>query len=142
MKALVVYEGNTEKVGQAICDGLKQTKAADVECKAAGSVGASDLQSADYIIVGAPSSGFLVGRKAKAVVKNAVAAKKTKFVLFDTRAAGASMGMAQSLAEMVKGGGGNVVAWTYFGLGPDKALMGGEESLAKVYGANLATMMK
>jgi flavorubredoxin len=141
MKALVVYDGNTEKVGQAIAAGLKAA-GADAVCKAAGSASAADLQAADYLVVGSASSGFLVGGKAKKAVKNGLAAKKTNFVLFDTRAAGAATGMSQTLAEMVKGGGGAVVNWTYFGLGPDKALMSGEEALAKVFGANLATMMK
>jgi len=141
MKAIVVYEGSTEKVAQAICSGLKQSGIADAECKAIGNVTPADLQKADYYVVGGPSSGFLAGRKAQGLLRKA-AGTKGKAVLFDTRVVGSSSGLAEKMAGIVKGGNGNVAAMTYFSLGPDKALMPGEESLAVVYGRNLATWMQ
>jgi flavorubredoxin len=142
MKALVVYEGNTEKVAQAICSGLKQGGLADAECKAVGNVTPSDLQKADYWVMGGPSSGFLAGRKIQGLLRKSVGAGKANAVLFDTRMAGSATGMTDKMAAIVKGANGNVVASTYFSMGPSKALMDGEENLAVVYGRNLLNLMK
>ncbi len=143
MKTLVVYEGNTEKVAQAICSGLKQSGIADVECKAVGNISSSDLQKAEYWVVGGPSSGFFAGRKIQGLLKKSIGTNgKHSAAVFDTRLAGSSSGMAEKLAVILKGGNVNLTSWTYFSLGPSKALMDGEENLAVVYGRNLAGMMK
>ena len=143
MKALVVYEGNAEKVGQAICSGLKQSGLTDVECKAVGNVTTSDLQKADFWIMGGPSSGFFAGRKIQGRLKQALGGNgKHKGVTFDTRNAGATSGMAEKLAALMKSGGVEVVSRTYFSLGPNKALMDGEENLAVLYGRSLAETIK
>lgn len=143
MKAIVVYDGNTEKIGQAICSGMKQSGFAGVECKAAGNVSAADLQNYDFWIMGGNSAGFLAGRKVQGLLKKAGAngAKKTG-VAFDTRPAGTASGMAEKLAALMKGSGVNVTGSTYFSLGPSKALMDGEEALAVIFGKNLVSEMK
>lgn len=143
MKALVVYEGSTEKVAQAICSGLKQSGLGDVECKAVGNVSISDLQKADHWVVGGPSSGFFAGRKVQGLLRKSIGTNgKHSAVVFDTRLAGSSSGMAEKLAAIVKGGNINLTSSTYFSLGPNKVLMDGEENLAVVYGRNLAGLLK
>jgi flavorubredoxin len=142
MKALVVYEGNTEKVAQAICSGLKQSGLADVECKAVGNVTPSDLQKAEYWVIGGPSTGFLAGRKVQGLLRKSVGNGKANAVLFDTRMAGSTTGMVDKMAAIVKGANGKVAASTFFSLAPSKALMDGEENLAVVYGMNLVNLMK
>ncbi|MDW5563907.1 MAG: hypothetical protein SA339_11845 [Methanomassiliicoccus sp.] len=143
MKALIVYEGNTEKVGQAICSGMKQSGLADVTCRAVGNVSPADLASADYWVLGAPSSGFFAGRKISGLLKRSVSTNgKAKGVLFDTRMAGEQSGMVEKLAAIMKGANINVTSWTYFSTGPNKELLPGEETMAMIYGKNLAESMK
>jgi menaquinone-dependent protoporphyrinogen IX oxidase len=143
MKALVVYDGNTEKIAQAICSGMKKGGFTDVECKAAGAVSATDLGGADYWVVGGSSTGFLAGRKIQGLVKKATPANgKHSGAAFDVRPAGATSGMANKLAVLMKSGGVNVVSSTYFSLDAGKALMDGEEGLAAVYGRNLVNALK
>ncbi|MBI0582903.1 MAG: hypothetical protein ISF22_01610 [Methanomassiliicoccus sp.] len=143
MKALVVYEGNTEKVAQAICSGLKQAGQSEVECKSVGSVTSADLAKAQYWVLGGPSSGFLAGRKITGLLKKTIGTNgKAVGVLFDTRVAGEPAGMSEKLAAIMKGANMKVASWTYFSTGQDKMLLPGEESLAVIYGKNLAEMMK
>lgn len=143
MKALVIYEGNTEKVGQAICSGLKQGGVTDVACKAVGSVSPADLSGMDYWILGGPSNGFLAGRKITGLLKKSIGSNgKAQGVLFDTRMAGEPSGLSDRLAAMMKGANLNVASWTYFSTGPNKELMPGEESMAVIFGRNLAGSMK
>jgi menaquinone-dependent protoporphyrinogen IX oxidase len=143
MKALVVYEGSTENIAQAICSGLKQSGLDDVECKAVGNVTISDLQKADNWVVGGPSGGFFSGRKVQGLLKRSMGTDgKHSAAVFDTRPAGSSSGMAEKLAATVKGGNINLASSTYFSLGANKVLMDGEENLAVIYGRNLAGLMK
>jgi hypothetical protein len=122
---------------------LKQGGLADVECKAVGNVASSDLQKAEYWIVGGPSSGFFAGRKVQGLLRKSMGTNgKHNAVVFDTRMAGSSSGMAEKLAAIIKGGSVNLAASTYFSMGSNKVLMDGEESLAVVYGRNLADMIK
>lgn len=142
MKALVVYEGNAEKVGQAICSGLKQG-GVDVACKAVGAVSPADLANAEYWILGGPSNGFLAGRKITGLLKRSITSNgKATGVLFDTRMAGEASGMSEKLAAIMKGANIKVASWTYFSTGPSKDLLPGEESMAVVYGRNLAESVK
>lgn len=143
MKALVVYEGNTEKIGQAICSGLKQGGWTDVACKAVGSVSPSELANVDYMVLGGPSNGFLAGRKITGLARKAVGGNsKAKAVLFDTRMAGEQSGLSEKLATIMKGANLNVASRTYFSTGPSKELLAGEESMAVVFGKNLAGTLK
>jgi hypothetical protein len=138
-----VYEGNTEKVAQAICSGLKQGGLADAVCKPVGSVAPADLAKVDYWVLGGPSNGFLAGRKITGLLKKSVGTNgKATGVLFDTRMAGEPSGMSEKLAAIMKGSNINVASWTYFSTGQDKALLPGEESMAVIYGRNLAETMK
>lgn len=142
MKALVVYEGNTEKVAQAICSGLKQG-GVDAACKAVGAVSPADLANMEYWILGGPSNGFLAGRKITGLLKKSVGTNgKATGVLFDTRMAGETSGMSEKLAALMRGANMKVASWTYFSTGPSKDLLPGEESMAVVYGRNLVESLK
>lgn len=143
VKAIVVYEGNAEKVAQAICSGLKQGGLADVACKPVESVAPADLANVDYWVMGGPSSGFLAGRKITGLLKKAVGTNsKATGILFDTRVAGEPSGLSEKLAAIMKAASIKVASWTYFSTGPDKALLPGEEGMAAIYGRNLAESMK
>lgn len=143
MKAIVVYEGNTEKVAQAICSGLKQGGMADVVCKPVGSVGPADLMNIDYWVLGGPSNGFLAGRKITGLLRKATSTGGNAVgVLFDTRMAGEPSGLSEKLATVMTGANIKVASWTYFSTGPDKVLLPGEESMAAIYGRNLVGSMK
>jgi hypothetical protein len=143
VKALVVYEGNTEKVAQAICSGLKQGGVGDVACKTVGAVSPADLANVEYWILGGPSNGFLAGRKVTGLLKKAIGTNgKATGVLFDTRMAGEPSGMSEKLASIMKGANISVASWTYFSTGPNKDLLPGEETMAAIYGRNLAGSMK
>ena len=131
MKALVVYEGNTEKVAQAICSGLKQSGLADVECKAVGNIASG------------PSEGRVLGHRRTVdripgrtedqglLRKSVSSGSKANAVLFDTRMAGSTTGMVDKLAAIVKSDNMKVASSTYFSLGPSKALMDGEENAGR-----------
>lgn len=144
MKALVVYDsagGNTDKVAEAICSGMKQMGYMDTVCKAAGTVTAADLQGTDVWVMGSPN-GFLAGRKVGKVLKNAPAGAKAKGFVFDTRTASATMGSADKIAAAMRAKGIEVVGKTYFSLGPGNTLLEGEEGLAVAYGRNLVNNVK
>lgn len=141
MKALVVYDsasGNTDKVAQAICSGMRQMGLSEVECKAANSVTMKDLSEAEVWVMGSPN-GFLAGRKVQGVLRKAAGSGKHRGVAFDTRSPGMTTGSAQKIAQAMQASGIDLLGWTYFSLGPNKALMEGEEGMAVVYGRNLAT---
>jgi flavorubredoxin len=143
MKALVVYEGNTEKVAQAICAGMKQAGQSDVVCMAVGRASPAELAKAEYWVLGGPSYGFLAGRKITGLLNKSVASGgKSVGVLFDTRMAGETSGTSEKLASIMKNHNMMVASWTYFSLGPDKVLLDGEEALANTFGKNLVEMMK
>jgi flavorubredoxin len=142
VKALVVYEGNTEKVAQAICSGLKQG-GVDAACKSVGAVTPADLANTEYWILGGPSNGFLAGRKITGLLKKSLGTNsKAAGVFFDTRMAGAPSGTSEKLAALMKGANMNVASWTYFSTGPNKELLPGEETMAVVYGRNLVNSLK
>ena len=143
MKALVVYEGNTEKVAQAICAGMKQAGQSDVECMEVGRASPAKLAKAEYWVLGGPSNGLLPGRKITDLLNKSVSSgSKSVGVLFDTRMAGETAGMSEKLASIMKIHNMKVASWTYFSLGPNKALLDGEETLANIFGRNLVEMMK
>jgi len=142
VKALVVYEGNTEKIAQAICSGLKQG-GVDAACKAVGAVSPADLANTEYWVLGGPSNGFLAGRKITGLLKKSLGTNSNAAgVLFDTRMAGAPSGMSEKLAALMRGANMKVASWTYFSTGPNKELLPGEETMAVVYGRNLVNSLK
>lgn len=67
MKILVVYysrTGNTEKMAQAVAEGVKST-GADVTVKKAADATSTDLKSADGIIIGSPTYYGLMAAEVK-----------------------------------------------------------------------------
>ena len=65
MKAIVVYEsmfGNTERVASAIADGLRRT--VDTDLVEIGSIRADAAGRVDLLVVGGPTQGFSLSRKA------------------------------------------------------------------------------
>jgi flavorubredoxin len=136
MKAIVVYDSvkGADKAAQAICSGMKQM-GADVQCKSASITTPEDLQKADLWVVGS-STGFL---KPSGKIKNLLqggAKGEKKLYLFDTRPAMAGTGAVDKLKPMVPSGV-QLAGSTYFALS-GSALMEGEESMAQVYGRNIA----
>ena len=143
MNALVVYEGSTEKVAQAIYSGLKQGGVADVACRAVGAVSPADLANAEYWIMGGPSNGLLAGKRIAGLLKKSLGTNsKAMGVLFDTRLPGEPSGMSEKLAVLMRSSSMEVASWTYFTTGPSNDLLPGEESMAVIYGRNLAGSLK
>jgi len=115
MKVLIVYDsvyGNTEKIAQAIGSVIT----GDVKVLRAGEVNTSELESLDFLIVGAPTQG---GRPTpvmqdflKKVTESAV--KGINVAAFDTRISTKWVGIfgyaAGRIARNLKGKGGNLVA--------------------------------
>ena len=115
MKVLIVYDsvyGNTEKIAQAIGSVIT----GDVKVLRAGEVNTSELESLDFLIVGAPTQG---GRPTpvmqdflKKVTESAV--KGINLAAFDTRISTKWVGIfgyaAGRIARNLKGRGGNLVA--------------------------------
>jgi len=115
MKVLIVYDsvyGNTEKIAQAIGSVIT----GDVKVLRAGEVNTSELESLDFLIVGAPTQG---GRPTpvmqdflKKVTESAV--KGINVAAFDTRISTKWVGIfgyaAGRIARNLKGKVGNLVA--------------------------------
>ena len=115
MKVLIVYDsvyGNTEKIAQAIGSVIT----GDVKVLRAGEVNTSELESLDFLIVGAPTQG---GRPTpvmqdflKKVTESAV--KGINLAAFDTRISTKWVGIfgyaAGRIARNLKGKVGNLVA--------------------------------
>ncbi|HOB38225.1 MAG TPA: hypothetical protein PKI40_04070 [Methanomassiliicoccaceae archaeon] len=142
MKALVVYDaakGGADRVGEAICAGMRQMGII-AECKAAADVTSADLQDAEVLIVGSPN-GFLAGRKAAKVIKSAAGRSGLKGIAFETRAANSPPGSLEKLASMMSANGITLLGKTYFSLGANNALMDGEKDMAEAYGRNLPNLL-
>ena len=139
MKALVVYDsanGSADQVAQAICSGMKQMGFTDAVCKAASAVSPTDVQGTNVLVVGSPN-GFMAGRKASKVIRNAAGKSGLKGVAFETRQANSAAGSLEKIAAAMSASGIEVLDKTYFSLAANKALMDGERDMAEAYGRNL-----
>ncbi|MBN1317623.1 MAG: flavodoxin family protein [Anaerolineales bacterium] len=88
MKALIIYDsghGNTEKIAQAIGEGLESH--ADVKVKKVDEVRAGDLIGNDYLMVGSPTHGFNPTPAVSDMIKGIAPGglKGVKVAAFDTR---------------------------------------------------------
>lgn len=75
VKILIVYDsrsGNTEKMAQAIAEGAKQVKGANVEAKKTAEATNEDLLTADAIIMGSPTYYGLMSGKLKTFIDESV----------------------------------------------------------------------
>ena len=86
MKAVVIYDsvyGNTEKIAQAIGDGL----AGDAKVVRVGNMNASELQAFDLLIVGSPVHGGRATSAIDALLKQfpAHSLEGKRVAAFDTR---------------------------------------------------------
>ena len=88
MKALVIYDsffGNTERIAQAIRDGLETQL--ETEILKADAVSSGDMATADLLVIGSPTRGF---RPTEAIVKlletlSEDSLRGTRAAAFDTR---------------------------------------------------------
>ena len=115
MKALIVYDsvyGNTEKIAQSIGGAIS----GDVKVLRAGEVHLSELESIDFLIVGAPTWG---GRPTPAIQDflkkvSEPAIKGINVAAFDTRISTKLVGIfgyaAGKIARSLKTKGGTLVA--------------------------------
>jgi len=75
VKILIIYysrSGNTEKMAQAVAEGAKQVKGADVEIRKVAEATNEDLLAADAIIVGSPTYYGSMSGKVKEFIDDSV----------------------------------------------------------------------
>jgi flavodoxin I len=117
MKALIVYDsmyGNTEKIAQAIGEGLKPM--GEVKVIKAGEAKADDVSGMDIVIVGSPTQAGRPLPSVKLFLDSiqAGALKNIKVAAFDTRVKSLVAKIfgyaAGKIADDLKGKGGNAVA--------------------------------
>ncbi len=151
MKALVVYDtvyGNTEKIAQAINDGLS-TRGESSLVRAA-TADAAALKGIDLLVVGAPTQGgrptLPVQDFMKMIPANGL--KNVKIAAFDTRITRGGVGTFARLfgyaagrieSELKKRGGTSVGAQGFSVTGREGPLQEGEIERAKKWGADLGS---
>jgi len=149
MTVLVAHDssyGNTEKIAQAICSGMKEVGLTDVVCKRADATGPEDFKQADAWIVGSPTHiGGPTGEAKKALkIAFRSGAKGKKGASFDTRMANASKGAAEKLESMMEGEGIVILqkGEGFIVTGMKGPLADGEEAKAVSFGRRIAGSLR
>jgi flavodoxin len=110
MKAFINYYsiyGNTEKIAQAIGDGLT----GEVKVVRVGEVNPSELKTSDLLILGSPTHGGLPTEGIHGLLKASVALEGVKLAAFDTRTKWSLFGYAAPrIAKSLQRNGGNLLA--------------------------------
>jgi flavodoxin I len=110
MKAFIIYDslyGNTEKIAQAISDGLT----GEVKVVRVGEVNPSELKSCDLLILGSPTHGGLPTEGIHGLLKASLALEDVNVAVFDTRTKWSLFGYAApKIAKGLQRNGGNLLA--------------------------------
>lgn len=149
MRVLVVYDssyGNTEKIAQAVCSGMKEVGLTDVECKKADATGPEDFKQAGTWIVGSPTHFGGPTREVKKALKIAfqTGRKDVKGAAFDTRYAKTFGGASEKIQEMMEAEGVKIIAPVerYVVTGGQGPLVEGEEAKAVSFGRRIAGSLR
>jgi flavodoxin len=138
MRALIVYDsvhGNTEKVAQAIGEGIGG------QVLQVGDVSPADLKAFDLVILGSPTHGGFPTEAIHGLVKASVDLGSVGVAAFDTRTKRTIFGYAApKIARNLEGSGGNLLAPPegFFVRGKKGPLKDGELERAAVWANRIA----
>lgn len=110
LKAYIIYNsmyGNTEKIAQAIGNGLT----GEVKVVRVGEVNPSELKTCDLLILGSPTHGGFPAEEIYALLKVSLALAGVNVAAFDTRTKTTIFGYAApKIAKGLQRNGGNLLA--------------------------------
>lgn len=145
MKALVAFDssyGNTERVAQAICAGMKEVGMVDVSCKRIESTSPDDFRQADVWVIGSPTHMGGPTRETKKALKIAfgTGTEGKKGCAFDTRFAKVPGGAAEKVEAVMSERGVEILLKSegFVVTGMKGLLAEGEEAKAVGFGRRIA----
>ena len=145
MRAMVIFDskhGNTERIAEAIAQGLMGSGMSSVTVKWVNKACEDDFHDIDLWVVGSPTRWGGPTFKVRTLLSNAIRyeGKGKRFAVFDTRYEKVHTGASEKLrATLRKGGLTEVIEPEHFVvLGGNGPLKEDEESRAEAYGKRIA----